>query len=352
MSKQGVFGANAGLDFLHRLLVGGRVDLVHQSVDLCEAARGRIHRVLEQALVLIRLGKRRLAGSACRARQVEAVVDHPDIAKRPGSGIEAAIAGAGDGVHRGVGIGRHIVAQQRAVGYRAEQPHAVHAGDLRLQLRDLVNLVVDLGDVVHHLLDGLDQVRDVDDGNPRGVAGGPSDGKQRGDGKRIACHRFSSKRSDGGSGSAPQRSELVRGGACKAKASVGHGAGRTHDVACSVRGASARANDPAARCGSAAGPTAGTRRAQPRDQHGVLDHLDPLLNRGATGQRRGEAGSLEADDRHHEHQHAVARGFPKHIECPAEEAATVCKRLEHLLSDVDAQSEGEEREPRQYHGIQ
>jgi hypothetical protein len=37
------------------------------------------------------------------------------------------------------------------------------------KLPDLFDLVLDLGDVVHHLLDRLDQVGDVDDGDALGV---------------------------------------------------------------------------------------------------------------------------------------------------------------------------------------
>ena len=48
-----------------------------------------------------------------------------------------------------------------------------------------------------------------------------------------------------------------------------------------------------------------------------------MLNRGATGQRGGEAGGLEAQDGHQDHQHAVARGFSEDVEGCAEEAASI-----------------------------
>jgi hypothetical protein len=64
---------------------------------------------------------------------------------------------------QGVGLGRHIVAQQRVVEDIAEIADAADAAELLLQLHDLLHLVVDRGDVVHHLLDGLDQIGRVDD---------------------------------------------------------------------------------------------------------------------------------------------------------------------------------------------
>jgi hypothetical protein len=44
--EQRVLGADAGLDFLHRLLVRGGVDLTHQRTDLRQPARSGCHRVL------------------------------------------------------------------------------------------------------------------------------------------------------------------------------------------------------------------------------------------------------------------------------------------------------------------
>jgi hypothetical protein len=46
-------------------------------------------------------------------------------------------------------------------------------------------------------------------------------------------------------------------------------------------------------------------RAQARDHHGVLDHLDALLDCGTAGEGGGEARGLEADDGHEDHHDAV-----------------------------------------------
>src|SRR3990167_9433110 len=61
---QRVLGADAGLDLLHRLLVGGQVDLAHQRVDLRQPAASGLHGVLQQALLLVGLRQRGLAGRA------------------------------------------------------------------------------------------------------------------------------------------------------------------------------------------------------------------------------------------------------------------------------------------------
>ena len=82
--EQRVLGADAGLDLLHRLLVGGGVDLVHQRLDLRQPVGGGTHRVLQQALVLVGLGQRRLAVGARGAGKVHAVVDHAGVAQRLG----------------------------------------------------------------------------------------------------------------------------------------------------------------------------------------------------------------------------------------------------------------------------
>jgi hypothetical protein len=135
--------------------------------------------------VLIGLGQCRLAGRAGRPEEVEAVVDHAGVAQGLRRGVQAAVAGAGDGVDKVVRVRRHVVLQRRAVRHRAEHAHAVHAGNLRLQLADLLDLVVDLGDVVDHLLDGLHQVGGIDDRDTLGRAGGGRDGEQRCSGKAF-----------------------------------------------------------------------------------------------------------------------------------------------------------------------
>ena len=87
----------------------------------------------------------------------------------------AAQAGVAQTVHDvevGVSLGGDVVLEQRVVEHGAEVAVAVDAFELVLQLDDLLDLVADLGDVVHHLLHGLNQVGSVDDGDAAGVGQG------------------------------------------------------------------------------------------------------------------------------------------------------------------------------------
>jgi hypothetical protein len=75
-----------------------------------------------------------------------------------------------------------VVLERRAVENVAEVAVAVDARELSLHLPDLLDLVLDLGDVVHHLLDRLHQVGNVDHRNALGVYVG--DGQAGRDGER------------------------------------------------------------------------------------------------------------------------------------------------------------------------
>jgi hypothetical protein len=59
-------------------------------------------------------------------------------------------------------LGRNVVAQRRVVGDPTKIPHSVDAAQVRLELGDLLHLVVDLGDSVDNLLHGLNEVGDID----------------------------------------------------------------------------------------------------------------------------------------------------------------------------------------------
>ena len=181
MRQHRVFRADTRLDFEHGFLVAGGVDLLHQRADLGEPPGRGCHGILQQCLLLVRLGEGSLAACARSAREVEAVVDHARVAQRLARRCQPAVPGSVDAVDDGVDVGGDVVSQSCAVEHVAEVSHSVDAGDLALQLPNLLDLVLDLGDVVDHLLDRLDQVRDVDDGDALRVAWAA--GQRRSDGE-------------------------------------------------------------------------------------------------------------------------------------------------------------------------